>query len=374
MNLTEKYRSYLIGAAVLGFILIALHFIGEIVLPFLFALFLTHLLNPVILKIQKKIKNRYLAISSFLFVFTLVFTGIIYFFGAHMLKDSKRLVNSIEAFTHEHDAQIKEVKNSVISFVDKTYQEEAIQTKLNDPKALVTEENEKKLMSTLESVYSFFEAPSTQKEKSKSTSWSAIYMLLYTLIYSIIILFSYDYFEEKYIKYFSNRKPTNKKLSGILNDFKITFIVFFKQRSKVVFINIIIFIIAFSIMNLPGAIIIGILTGLLSYASHFHYLSLPLVGIGSWILSTESNLSFFLYFGIILLLFIIISILDETVYFEKIMKSVKSMNSAIVLLSFTLWIYIFGGFTGTIIALPLTQLILIYLDRILVYSKNKISH
>lgn len=46
------------------------------------------------------------------------------------------------------------------------------------------------------------------------------------------------------------------------------------------------------------------------------------------------------------------------------------MNPAIITLSFTLWIYIFGGFIGTLIALPLTQLIMIYLDRILLYSKN----
>jgi predicted PurR-regulated permease PerM len=373
MNLTEKNKSYLIGASSLAAILILLLLIGEIILPFIFAIFVAYLLNPIILKIQKKIKNRYLAISSFLFVFTLLFVGIIFFFGAHMVKDTKRLVSSVEHFTNENDTQIKEIKSTIINFVDKTYDNEAIKTKIENPKDLVTEENEKKLVSTLESVYSFFEGSLTKKEDSNTKSWSAIYMLFYTLFYSIIILFSYEYFEEKYIKYFSNRKPINKKLGGILNDFKITFIVFFTQRSKVVFLNIVIFIIAFSIMDLPGAIIIGILTGLLSYASHFHYLSLPLVGIGSWVLSTESNLSFFLYFGIALFLFILISILDETVYFEKIMKSVKGMNSAIVLLSFTLWIYVFGAFTGTIIALPLTQLILIYLDRLLLYSQDKSS-
>jgi predicted PurR-regulated permease PerM len=373
MNLTEKNKSYLIGASSLGAILFLLLLIGEIVLPFIFAIFVAYLLNPIILKIQKKIKNRYLAISSFLFVFTLLFVGVIFFFGSHMVNDAKRLVNSIENFTHENDEQIKNIKNSVLNFVDQAYESEAVKNQLENPKDLVTEENEKKLVSTLESVYSFFTDSSTNKEQSKAKSWSATYMLFYTLFYSIIILFSYDYFDEKYIKYFSNRKPINKRLSGILNDFKITFVVFFKQRSKVVFLNTVIFIIAFTIMDLPGAIIIGILSGLLSYASHFHYLSLPLVGIGSWVLSTESNLSFFLYFGIILFLFIIISILDETVYFEKIMKSVKGMNTAIVLLAFTLWIYVFGAFTGTIIALPLTQLILIYLDRLLLYSQDKSS-
>jgi len=56
------------------------------------------------------------------------------------------------------------------------------------------------------------------------------------------------------------------------------------------------------------------------------------------------------------------------------MKIVSGMNPAIMLLSFTLWIYVFGGFVGTIVALPLTQLVMIILDRLLLTSvKEKIK-
>ncbi len=370
MKLTEKNKLYLIGIVSLITILFLLLWIGEIILPFVFALLIAYLLNPVILKIQKKIKNRYLAISSFLIVTTLVFVGIIFFFGGHIIKDTKRLVNSVEIFTQEHEPQIKNIKNSVINFVDQTYNNETVQTQIESS---ATKENEEKLMTTLKSVYSFFENPTKTNDVSDSKPWSPIYMFFFTLIYAVFILFSYDYFENKYDKYFSNRKPVNKNLEGILSDFKVTFLNYFTQRTKVVLINMIILISAFSIMDLPGAIIIGIITGLLSYASQYHYFSLPLVGIGCWILSIENGSNFFIYFGIILIVFILISVLEETLYFEKIMKSVKGMNSAIMLLSFTLWIFVFGGFTGTIIALPLTQLILIYMDRLLLYSKQKLT-
>ena len=135
-------------------------------------------------------------------------------------------------------------------------------------------------------------------------------------------------------------------------------------------INILIFLLSFLIMDLPGAIIIAVIAGLLSYASHFHYLSLPLIGIGCWVLSEESDASFFLYFGIVLAIFIIVSILEETLYFDKIMDSVNGMNPAIMVFAFSLWIFVFGSFVGTIIALPLTQLIMIYLDRLMLYSKE----
>ena len=196
-------------------------------------------------------------------------------------------------------------------------------------------------------------------------------MLIYTALYSVVILYTYDYFEEKQNKYFEKNKRNNDKLDGVWQDFKTVFLKYFRQRTKVVMISICIFILAFSLMDLPGAIIIGIIAGILTYAAHFHYFSLPLVGIGCWMLSIENNTNFFLFFGIVLAVYVLISLLEETVFFNKIMQSVSGMNPAITILSFVLWIYLFGGFTGTIIALPLTQLILIYIDRIMLFSKEK---
>lgn len=370
MNLTKKNKSYLIGGLSLGIILVLLLLIGEIVLPFVFAIFIAYLLNPFILKIQKKIKNRFLAITSFLFVVLLLLVGIIFFFGGHLVKDTKRLVSSVEIFTQENEQQIKDIKNNVISFLDNTYKSEEVKTQIEN---LNTEENKESLVAAIGSVYSFFGESTENEIDPKPERWSTFYMLIYTIMYAVFIMYSYDYFEGKYTKYFRNRKLVNKKLEGILSDFKITFINYFRQRTKVVFINMVIFIIAFSIMDLPGAIIIGVVTGALSYASQYHYLSLPLTGIGCWVLSMESNTSFFLYFGIILFVFILVSILEETVYFDKIMKSVNGMNAAIVLLAFTLWIYVFGGFVGTIIAFPLTQLIMIITERLLLNSTEEFS-
>ena len=368
MNFTKKNKTYLIGGIFLGAILLILALVGEIILPFIFAIFIAHLLNPSILKIQKKIKNRYLAVTSFLSMMTLLFVGIVFFFGAHVVKDTKRLVNSVETFTEENEQQINNIKNSVLSFVDQAYDSTEIKNQLD---SLTTEKNKKSLASSAGSIFSLFEDNENNKEDSTSESWSPVYMFIYTILYSITVLYSFDYFEKKQAKYFSDRKLLNENAEGVLKDFKTTFITFFKQRGKVVLLNTVILIIAFSIMDLPGAIIIGIVAGILSYASHYHYFSLPLVGIGCWMLSIENDTGFLVYFGILSFVYVLISILEETIYFDKIMKSVNGMNSAVMLLSFTLWISIFGGFIGTIIALPLTQLILIFIERNWLHKKQK---
>ena len=369
MQAPNKYKPYVIGGIALISILLLLFWVGQIVLPFVFAIFLAHLVNPFILKIQKKLKSRNLSITSFLLLVTALFVGIIFFFGDHIIKDSKRMVSAVEVFTDEHKDDIKEIKNNVISFVDDVYESEMVQKQIEAVDTLAPKKKEKNVMAALESVYSFFEEPNKDLNKRKRVDWNWFLMLIYTLIYTSIILYTYEYFEGKFSKFCSTKLPTNSLINGIWEDFKRIVLTYFKQRAKVVFIGTTIFITAFSIIDLPGAIIIGIVTGLLTYAAPFHYLSLPLVGTGCWVLSIEHDNSFWLYFGILTVVYILVSVLEETLFFNKIMKSVNGMNPAIRLLSFTLWIFVFGGFVGTIVALPLTQIILISFNRIMSDSK-----
>lgn len=373
MIISDKIKAYIIGALLLLALVVLIHFVGEIVLPFVFAVFIAFLVNPIILKIQTKIPNRNLAITSLLVSSGIVVVCVLLFFGSYLIKDTKRLVGAVDVFVEQHDEQITEIRKSVGSFVDGVYESEAVQKQIESIDTLSTKTKEKDLTAALKSVYSFLSEPNTQVKEPEKERWNGFMMFIFTVIYLVSILYTYDYFEAKYAKYIQNRKPIDSRFHGIWLDFKVVFLNYFRQRAKVVFISMAIFITAFSIMDLPGAIIIGIFAGLLTYASHFHYLSLPVVAIGCWVLSVETNLSFFLFFGIVLAVYILVSVLDETVFFKRIMKSVNGMNPAVMILAFALWIYLLGGFVGTILALPLTRLVLIYLDRILIHQQEKLN-
>ena len=373
MTLSKKNKTYLIGGLSLVVFLLLLSYLGEIILPFVFALFIAYLLNPTILSIQKKVKSKSLAVTIFLVGITTLLAGGLVFFGNQIVNDSKRFVSAVEIFVDRNEDQINELKTNALGLVEDVYDSELVQNQIatTTSDSTKTEDVEKTLKSAFESVYSLISPSETKPTEPQKESWSWLYMLVYTIIYTVIILYTYDYFEEKYEKYFGNKKRVNDNLLDIWNDFKKVFLDYFRQRTKVVLLSTLIFILAFSLIDLPGAIIIGIISGILTYASQFHYFSLPLVGIGSWVLSVQNDTSFFIYFGILLAVYILVSILEETVFFTKIMKSVSGMNPAIVFLSFSLWVYVFGGFTGTIIALPLTQLIMIYADRLILYSQDK---
>lgn len=373
MVISEKHKAYLVGILLLIVFLLVIRFVGEFVLPFVFALFLAYLINPVILKIQKKIPNRNLAITSLLVTATTLIVCILIFFGSYFVKDTKRLISAVDVFIEQNDEEIKEAQEKVGSFIDGVYASDAVQKQIGSIDSLSTEEKEKDLTGALSSVYSFLSDPDAPSEENTSEPWNGFFMFIYTIVYLVLILYSFEYFEAKHEKYFKGRQPLNPFFKGIWFDFKKVFLSYFRQRSKVVLLSMAVFVIAFSIIDLPGAIVIGIITGLLTYATHFHYLSLPVVAIGCWVLSVETGMNFFLFFGILLGVYVLISILEETVFFERIMKSVSGLNPAVLVLAFVLWIYLLGGFIGTIMAIPLTQIILIYLGKIISYQQEKLD-
>lgn len=373
MNLFEKNKSYLIGGVSIVIVLALLYFIGEIILPFIFAVFIAFLMNPLVVKIQTKIKNRNLAITSLLGGITVFVVGVVFFFGSHVIQDTKRFVSAVEIFGNRNKTEIDDAKKSVLSFVDEIYESEVVQSQIKATDSLGTKANEKTLVNSLKSVYSFLSSSNGENEvkTNEVKPWNTLFMVINTILYTVFIMYSFTYFETKQKKYFSNLKQGAFKSLWLWREFEIVFIRYFRQRAKVVVLSMLIFILAFSLLGLPGAVLIGIITGLLTYASQFHYLSLPLVGVGCLVLSIEKDVNFFWFFGIALGVYILVSILEETVFFNKIMKSVSGMNPAITLLSFTLWVYVFGGFTGTLIALPLTQLIMIFGDKLLLSFSNE---
>ncbi len=374
MVISEKVKAYITGAALLIALVLLIHFVGEIILPFIFAIFIAFLINPIIVKIQTKIPNRNVAITSFLVAAFALIVCVLFFFGSYFIKDTKRLISAVDVFVEQHEDQINDARKSVSNFVDGVYESDVVQKEIKSLDTLSTETKEQDLSAALEKAYSFLSSPDSQEEEVKEEpNWNGFVMFIFTLIYLVMILYTYEYFQMKYDSYMKGRKPVNSRLHSVWLNFSAVFLVYFRQRSKVVFISMAIFVFTFTIMDLPGAIIIGILTGLLTYASQFHYLSLPVVAIGCWVLSVETNLHFLLFFGIVLGVYLLVSVLEETVFFNRIMKSVRGMNPAVTILAFSLWVYLLGGFVGTILALPLTQLILIYIERILEHQKEQLQ-
>ena len=155
MVISEKHKGYIVGILLLIGFLLLIHFVGEIILPFVFALFLAYVLNPLVVRVQKKIPNRNWAITALVSAFTLFIVGGLIFFGSYLVKDTKRLISAVDTFVEYNEEEIKDVQEQIGSFIDGVYESDAVQSQIGSIDSLSTEEKEKDLTETLTSVYSF---------------------------------------------------------------------------------------------------------------------------------------------------------------------------------------------------------------------------
>jgi predicted PurR-regulated permease PerM len=358
----KKYKSHLIFSGLILTFVIAFYYAGEIILPFILGLIGAAIFNPAIKKIQKLIPNRSVSVTVLLTMIVGLFVGSIMLFSSLIVNDFKRFNEAFVIFADNNSEGIDEVTNEVKNYISKIYSEVDLEKAIGETNIDSLALDAETIAASVSKLTSFFSSDAETVEVDRSYNWFLI--VIYSVGYFIMIIYSYPYFESRYQRYFGQSEKTNKYLTSIIQDFNVTFTTYFRQRTKVVLICSFVFIVAFLIIGIPGAIILGVVAGILCYVSHFHFLALIPLSLSCWALSIEQGQSFLLYFGIVFGLFIIIAVLEELVFFPKIMKGVANMNSAIMFVSIAFWTYVFGG-VGLVIALPLTTVILIYIDRLL---------
>jgi len=369
----KKYK-YEIGLALLILLfVIALLKLHVIVLPFLAGLLLAFVVNPVVLKIQRRIRNRNLAVTLFLLA-SIVGLGLFLIFTVkYVNKDFNRLNRAIITLAADNQETLGEMEEKVKQFAGKFIDLEAmggnIQQQLDTvdiKKALqenidVSQLDMDAIKASLEGIFSS-EKEDVEKKSSGLSLGSWFVMLLTTLMYFVYILYEFKYFDGIREKYLSGKTKENIRL--FLKDFKVTFLAYFKLRTRIVLILAGMYLITFLIIGLPGTILLTLLLGILAYVPYLQYLGLIPISLGCLVLSVEHSPGFLVYFGIILAVFILSSILEEVVLNPLIMEKNIGMNPVVMILALSVWGYLFG-MLGLLIALPLTSLILIYVKRIL---------
>ena len=129
---------------------------------------------------------------------------------------------------------------------------------------------------------------------------------------------------------------------------------------------------AFFILDMPGMILITLLIVILSYVPYLQYLALIPLALGCLVLSIETPQSFLFYFGIVLGVFILASLVEELILTPRIMERNIGMNPVIMVLAVSVWSYLLG-MPGTLIGIPLTSLLIIYTKRMLLPVLNENS-
>jgi predicted PurR-regulated permease PerM len=185
-------------------------------------------------------------------------------------------------------------------------------------------------------------------------------VVIIVFLYLIFILLDYEKISAGMLGIIP---PKHKSLiNGIISDLESGMNHYFRGQALIALIVGVLFIIGFSFIGLPMAIIMGLLIGVLNMVPYLKAVALiPSVLLGL-LQSAETGKSFITVLIGIAVVFIVIQTIEDMILTPKIMGKITGLNPAIILLALSVWGSLMG-MVGMIIALPVTTLMISYYKR-----------
>jgi predicted PurR-regulated permease PerM len=343
----DRVVRMIIGLAVLSILFLFVKKLSGVLLPFLVAWLLAYLLQPIVRLFQYKLKFRSRALSIFatLLLFLGSITGIIWVLAPIVIAEIQKLSELVVSYS---------LNLSVDSYLPITWQRE-IQHYLShmNLNTIMKDENIINGIKTL--------APQLWDIFNSSLDLVLGFSVVIVIfLYLIFILLDFEKISASMLGIIP---PKYKSLTTqIIIDLEAGMNRYFRGQALIALIVGSLFIVGFSIIGLPLAIVMGLLIGLLNLVPYLKAVALiPTLALGL-LQSIETGRSLGAVLLGIAIVFVVVQLLEDLILTPRIMGRVTGMNPAVILLSLSVWGSLMG-MVGLIIALPVTTLMISYYKR-----------
>lgn len=365
----QRYRSEIILGTGIVLGTVAFIYLFSVLAPFLLALLMAFASLPVIKFIQKLFKNQELSTVVFLIGVIVVFSLCLLVFASFINRDLNRLTDGLKTLATENKTEIDQITTQAKEYLSELYDFEAIneldKSQIDSLIQDVTAGDESAVdMDAIKdgfaSFMSLFSSDSSEKESPPTSGLSFVGIVLASLGYYVLILFNINYFTSLKTRYLGNK--LKGRMQQVYEDFNQSFFRYFALRTRIVLILSVLYVTTFTILDMPGLILLMVFVMLLSYIPHLQYVTLIAVAPGCLILAMETDKSFLLYFGIVVGVYVLASLIEEIWLTPKIMEGNMGMNPVVMILALSVGSFLFG-LPGLLLGIPLASLLIIYVKR-----------
>lgn len=347
-----------IGLAVVTGIILLFNRLSGVLLPFLIGWLIAYLLHPMVKFVQNKlrVKNKGLSIAITLIVILAVISGTVWALVPAVSHEVSKASVLIEKYLT--DSNISSWRESGIA----VWLSENISGK------------QIKEMLDIDTIKSTVQELLPGVKSIVSGTWNLIaglFVVFIVFMYVIFILIDYDRINDG----FRNMIPSKYKrlILGIIEDVEMGMNRYFRGQFLVAMIVGILFAIGFHIIGLPMGITVGLFIGVLNLVPYLQTIGIIPVLFLATIQSLETGTSFWWIFGGCAIVFVIVQTTQDMILVPKIMGKAMGLNPAIILLSLSVWGSLLG-FTGMIIALPFTTILISYYKRFVLNKEQFIDY
>ncbi len=344
-----------ITLAMLWGLITAVDYLSDVLIPFVAAVILAYMINPLVLLFQRKlrVRNRILSVTLALLSMTMLLTILMMFLIPAVVDEIIHMGHLLRQLVA--DANLDQKSREILPPEVWQYIKELIQSD-----QLIEFFTPEKIGSILnEAVQKIF--PGLWGVFSGAISFLiGFFGLAVILLYLIFILLDY----EKFMEGSRDLIPPSykEKTLEVIEDFTSAMSRYFRAQSLIALSVGVLFAIGFVIIGLPLGIVLGLFIGLLNMIPYMQNIGLIPALFLALLHSLETGDSFWIMLGLIAIVFIAVQIIQDSILTPKIMGEALGLSPVVMLLSLSIWGKLLG-MLGLLIALPVTFLIYSYYKK-----------
>jgi len=336
-------------------LVLLLDYLSDVLLPFVTGLVVAYFLDPVTNRVQHVIKQRVLAALFTLVSITLAVSLVAWFMVpmvGNELAQMGRTVSKMAANTELAQAAKEHLPENVWEEVNEILKRDDVKRYLTSDGAVqMAKDTAKNLLPGAWGVLS-----------GAANVLTFITGILVIMLYVVFLLIDYHNMAARWRDYLP--PSIRDDVSGFVEEFIQATNRYFRSQALVACCVAVLFAIGFFTIGLPLAILMGIFIGLLNMVPYLQIVGTIPCLLLAGLKALEQGDNFLGALGLVLLVFGVVQLIQETVLVSRFQGEAMGLSPAIILLSISVWSKLLG-FLGLILALPLTCLGLTYYRRYL---------
>ncbi|MBQ7420437.1 MAG: AI-2E family transporter [Prevotella sp.] len=329
--------------------------LSGVLLPFFLAWLIAYLLFPLVKFFQYRCKMRF-RIVAILCTFIVVIGAMVGFFWLiipPIIDETMRVKDMLIEYITK-DALMSNIPDQIEMFL-----KEHLTTE--DIKAIVTQDGFiNTIKETMPKVWDVI--------MGSVNALSGLVTAAMVAIYTLFILIDYEKFTEGWPSLLPER--FRNMAVRLVADIEEGMNKYFRGQGLVAFCVGILFSIGFLIIDFPMAVGLGMFIGLLNMVPYLQLIGFIPAILLAIVKAADTGQNFWVIMLMVLLVFAVVQLIQDTFLTPKIMGKVMGLNAAIILLSLSIWGSLLG-MLGMIIALPMTTLLLTYYQRFVIRKERE---
>jgi len=356
----DRVARIAVGVALIWGLVWLLGYLSDVLIPFAVALLLAYIMNPLVTVIERKVKNRLIAVLiSLVAVFTLV--AVILSFLIPLLVTEFRhmgqILGTIVATAREAHAADYGIPSNIWKAVKEYIARPGIQDLfMADNFWTILEEITRKM---LPGVWGVITGTASFVMWLVGLSVIALYLVFLLLDYEHIMTGWTSLIPQKY----------RETVMSFIDDFESIMNRYFRGQTLVATLVGILFALGFWIIGLPLGLLFGLFVGLLNLVPYLQLVALIPAALLAVFQTLDTGTALWITLSQVAVVFLVVQTIQDTVIVPKVMGRVTGFNPAMILLAMSVWGKLLGIF-GLIIALPMTFLLLTYYRRFFASSST----